>query len=241
MYTILKLLNTRDVNIATIEDPIEYSIEGVNQIQVNPKTGLTFAAGLRSIVRQDPDIIMVGEIRDEETAGIAVNSAMTGHLVLSTLHTNDAATTLPRFRDMKVEPFLIASTVNVIVAQRLVRRICGRCITSQDLTKAELLARFPKEVIDRLFRGRKKSQTIRVYHGKGCDRCGDTGYQGRIGIYEVLEMEENIRDLIMADANAKTIRAAAVKNGMTTMLEDGLRKAIEGITTIDEAIRVAGE
>ena len=241
MYTILRILNTRDVNIATIEDPIEYSIEGVNQIQVNAKTGLTFSAGLRSIVRQDPDIIMVGEIRDEETAGIAVNSAMTGHLVLSTLHTNDAATTLPRFRDMKVEPFLIASTVNVIVAQRLVRKICGRCITSQDLSLAEFLERFPKAVVERMFGKQKKDQTIRVYHGKGCDRCGDTGYQGRVGIYEILEMEENIRDLIMTNANAKTIRDAAVKNGMTTMLEDGIRKALEGVTTIDEALRVAGE
>ncbi len=243
MYAVLKILNTRDVNIATIEDPIEYAIEGVNQIQVNLKTGLTFANGLRSIVRQDPDIIMVGEIRDEETAGIAVNAAMTGHLVLSTLHTNDAATTLPRFIDMKIEPFLIASTVNVIIAQRLVRKICSRCITSYDVPRAELFDKLPAEVANKFFavpEGARKSDQVRLYRGKGCDRCNHTGYQGRVGIFELLEMEDNIRDLIMKNANAKEIQKQAVLNGMSTMLEDGVRKALEGITTIDEVLRVAG-
>ncbi len=240
MYSVLKILNTRDVNIATIEDPIEYAMEGVNQIQVNPKTGLTFASGLRSIVRQDPDIIMVGEIRDEETAGIAVNSAMTGHLVLSTLHTNDAATTLPRFRDMKIEPFLIASTINVIIAQRLVRKICSRCIISYDVTRAEVEEAFPPAAAARFFK-RRESDKVRVYRGKGCDKCGHTGYLGRVGIFELLEVTDNIRDLIMADANAKVIRQRAIDNGMTTMLEDGVRKILTGVTTIEEVLRVAGE
>ncbi len=242
MYAVLKILNTRDVNIATIEDPIEYAIEGVNQIQVNLKTGLTFATGLRSIVRQDPDIIMVGEIRDEETAGIAVNAAMTGHLVLSTLHTNDAATTLPRFIDMKIEPFLIASTVNVIIAQRLVRKICSRCITSYDMARAELFEKLPADIANKFFpeNARRRTDMVKLYRGKGCDRCNHTGYLGRVGIFELLEMEDNIRDLIMKNANAKEIQKQAVANGMTTMLEDGVRKALEGVTTIDEVLRVAG-
>jgi type IV pilus assembly protein PilB len=240
MYAVLKLLNTRDVNIATIEDPIEYAVEGVNQIQVNPKTGLTFASGLRSIARQDPDIIMVGEIRDEETASIAVNAAMTGHLVLSTLHTNDAATTLPRFRDMKIEPFLIASTVNVIISQRLARRICGRCIVSYDVSREELESRFSPEAAAKFFR-RKDEKKVRLYRGTGCDRCGHTGYQGRIGVFEVLEVSDDIRDLIMADADAKSIKQAAVRNGMTTMFEDSIEKALSGITTVEEILRVAAE
>ncbi|MEY4723715.1 MAG: hypothetical protein RLZZ324_1228, partial [Candidatus Parcubacteria bacterium] len=170
MYSVLKILNTRDVNIATIEDPVEYAIEGVNQIQANTKTGLTFASGLRSIVRQDPDIIMVGEIRDEETAGIAVNAAMTGHLVLSTLHTNDAATTLPRFRDMGVEPFLIASTINIIIAQRLVRKLCQRCFVSYDSTAEELAKTLPQDVVDRFVAPAGKGapgRKTRLFKGKG--------------------------------------------------------------------------
>jgi type IV pilus assembly protein PilB len=240
MYAVLKILNTRDVNIATIEDPIEYAMEGVNQIQVNPKTNLTFAAGLRSIVRQDPDIIMVGEIRDEETAGIAVNAAMTGHLVLSTLHTNDAATTLPRLRDMDIEPFLIASSVNVIIAQRLVRRICPRCIMSFDTAADELRQNVPDAVVEKLLKARKKAETLRLYKGKGCDRCSHTGYQGRIGIFEVLEVNDPVRELIMKNANANEIAKQAIASGMTTMFEDGVRKVLGGLTTIEEVIRVTG-
>ncbi|MEY4744377.1 MAG: hypothetical protein RL272_322, partial [Candidatus Parcubacteria bacterium] len=241
MYAVLKILNTRDVNIATIEDPIEYAIEGINQIQANTKTGLTFASGLRSIVRQDPDIIMVGEIRDEETAGIAVNAAMTGHLVLSTLHTNDAATTLPRFRDMKIEPFLIASTVNVIIAQRLARRICARCIVSYDANHGELVAQgIPEDVIAKLQASSAKKDVLRLYHGKGCDRCNHTGYLGRVGVYELLEVDDAIRELIMKGADANTIAKKAVENGMTTMFEDGLEKVNAGLTTIDEVVRVTG-
>ena len=242
MYAVLKILNTRDVNIATIEDPIEYAMEGVNQIQANPKTGLTFASGLRSIVRQDPDIIMVGEIRDEETASISVNAAMTGHLVLSTLHTNDAATTLPRFRDMKIEPFLISSTINCIIAQRLARRICARCIVSYDANHAELLGQgVPEDVVKRIIpAGKKGGPMPRLYKGKGCDRCNHTGYLGRVGVFEVLEVDDAIRDLIMKNANANAIAKQAVANGMTTMFEDGLAKVATGITTIEEVIRVTG-
>lgn len=240
MYSVLKLLNTRDVNIATIEDPIEYAIEGVNQIQVNVKAGLTFANGLRSIVRQDPDIVMVGEIRDEETAAIAVNAAMTGHLVLSTLHTNDAATTLPRFRDMHVEPFLIASTVNVIIAQRLVRRICSRCIISYDAEAKDLQGTIPDDVIAKLHLVTSKKVPTRLFKGKGCDRCEQTGYLGRLGIFEVLEVDDSIRELIMQNANAGDISKKAVANGMTTMFQDGMQKVLAGLTTIDEIVRVTG-
>jgi type IV pilus assembly protein PilB len=243
MYAVLKQLNTRDVNIATIEDPIEYAINGINQIQVNAKTGLTFASGLRSIVRQDPDIVMVGEIRDEETAGIAVNAAMTGHLVLSTLHTNDAATTLPRFRDMKIEPFLIASSINLIMAQRLARKICRRCIASLDVKRSEVEGRLAKPLVDRLFSHASPNtpDIIKLFHGKGCERCSHTGYTGRIGIYELLEMTDKVRELVMANANAAEIRQQAIKDGMKTMLDDGIAKALTGVTTLEEVLRVAGQ
>lgn len=241
LYSILKLLNKREVNLMTIEDPVEYEIEGINQIQVNPKSGLTFANGLRSIVRQDPDIILVGEIRDHETAQIAVNSAMTGHLVLSTLHTNDAATTIPRLFDMGIEPFLVASSSNVIVGQRLVRKICEQCRHSLDLTQKEFKLRtqaIPEELIDKHFEVKK---SIRVYEGKGCDVCHGTGYIGRIGIYEVMEVDEDIRRLIVTKSTSNEISAMAIKNGMTTMLEDGLEKIKMGITTIEEIVRVTKE
>ncbi len=236
MYAVLKLLNERDVNIATIEDPVEYELEGVNQIQVNPRTNLTFADGLRSIVRQDPDIILVGEIRDEETAGIAVNAAMTGHLVLSTLHTNDAATTLPRLLDMKIEPFLIASSVNVIVAQRLVRRICGNCIQSAEVEVKRLKKALAPELFQKYFGA--ATDKARVFQGKGCNLCHKSGYVGRIGIFEVMKMTPKLRELVMARANAGEIQAAAQVEGMTTMIEDGVRKIIEGVTTVDEVLRV---
>ncbi|MEA3249758.1 MAG: GspE/PulE family protein [Patescibacteria group bacterium] len=241
LYATLRELNTRDVNVATIEDPIEYAIDGVNQIQVNPKTGLTFASGLRSIVRQDPDIIMVGEIRDPDTASIAVNAAMTGHLVLSTLHTNDAATALPRFREMGVEPFLIASTINVIIAQRLVRKICQRCIVSGVIGVDVLKENFGAELIEKhLAATGMKKKSVNTYHGKGCDQCNHSGFQGRLGIFEVLEMDDDIRDLVMKNANSKEMSQRAIENGMTTMLDDGIDKVLQGITTIDEVLRVTG-
>lgn len=238
IYAILKIINTRDKNIATIEDPVEYDIEGINQIQVNSKTNLTFANGLRSILRQDPDIIFVGEVRDEETADIAINSAMTGHLVLSTIHTNDAATTLPRLIDMHIEPFLIASTVNVIIGQRLVRKICEKCKVSITIKVDELALHLPVDLIGKYFTNKKE---VRGYQGKGCLVCHNSGYVGRVGIFEVLEVTESIRKLVSAKANADEVKKKAVEEGMTLMLEDGLKKIESGVTTIDEVIRVSKE
>lgn len=239
LYALLKILNTREVNISTIEDPVEYDIDGVNQIQVDPKTNLTFALGLRSILRQDPDIVMVGEIRDEDTASIAINAAMTGHLVLSTLHTNDAPTTLPRLLDMKIEPFLIASTVNVALAQRLVRKIHRGCIESYIPTPEEL-AGYASILGDARAQSVGFSEKgFRLYRGKGCALCNGTGFEGRVGIFEVLEMTERIRQLIMQRANSDVIRQAAVAEGMNTMLDDGLEKAKRGVTTVEEVLRAA--
>ena len=235
LYALIRIVNQRDVNISTIEDPVEYYLDGVNQVQVNAKTNLTFANGLRSLLRQDPDIIMVGEVRDQETAAIAINSAMTGHLVLSTLHTNDAATALPRLYDMKIEPFLIASTINIIIAQRLVRRICTKCIASFTMKEAELSKFFSGEldISTYVFDGE-----LRAYKGKGCKACGGTGYDGRVGIYEVLEMADSIRELVIAKADSGKIRQRARENGMVTMVEDGMDKVILGRTTLEEIIRV---
>ena len=237
LYTILKILNTEDVSIITIEDPIEYSIESIDQIQVNSQTGLTFANGLRSILRQDPNIIMVGEIRDQETANIAVNAALTGHLLLSTLHTNDAATTLPRLIDMKVEPFLIASTVNIAIGQRLVRKICEGCKIARKISSSELQGLqtiLPKPLLERM-----KGKSL--YTGKGCKTCSGTGYWGRIGIHEVLGITEPIREAIVKRMSASNIKEIAVREGMTTMLEDGFEKALEGITSVEEVLRVTHE
>ena len=238
MYAILKILNTKERNIATIEDPIEYEITGLNQIQVNPKTNLTFAEGLRSILRQDPNIIYVGEIRDDETADIAVNSAMTGHLVLSTLHTNDAATALPRLLDMNIEPFLVASTVNIVIAQRLVRKICERCKVSQTEKIIDLEKHFDKKLLQKYF---KSSKEARIYIGKGCPVCRNTGYSGRVGIFEILLLSEKIKDLIAAKNDSQKIMQQAVAEGMITMMEDGLFKVQEGLTTIEEVLRATRE
>lgn len=235
IYAILKILNSREKNIATIEDPVEYEIAGVNQIQVNPKTNLTFADGLRSILRQDPNIIFVGEIRDSETADIAINSALTGHLVLSTLHTNDAATTLPRLIDMHIEPFLVASTVNVIVAQRLVRKICESCRITE-MVPVEKLQPFLSPELYKTHFGTKKE--VRIYKGKGCDVCHHTGYVGRIGLFEILEVTDGVKRLIVAKADADQIKKQAVSEGMITMIEDGLIKIESGLTTIEEVLRV---
>jgi type II secretory ATPase GspE/PulE/Tfp pilus assembly ATPase PilB-like protein len=234
LYTILKQLNDPVTSIITIEDPIEYSLSGTTQIQVNAATGLTFGAGLRSILRQDPNIVMVGEIRDEETAGIAVNAALTGHLVLSTLHTNDSATTFPRLMDMGVPSFLVASTVNVAMGQRLVRKLCEKCKKVRKLSNAEVKSLSEvipdEEVVGKTF-----------YRGDGCPNCGNTGYLGRLGIREVLEINSEVRALIMQRASAQEIKDAAVRNGMTTMLVDGVRKAAGGLTTIEEVLRIIHE
>ncbi len=235
LYTLVKQLNQKDVSIVTIEDPIEYAVPGITQIQVNQRSGLTFANGLRSILRQDPNIIMVGEIRDAETASIAVNTALTGHLLLSTLHTNDAATTLPRLLDMGVDAYLVASTVNVAIGQRLVRRICKHCKEPYTLTDAEQESL--RESLPTRLRLPGHDLPEKFYHGKGCEHCDNTGYNGRIGINEVLVVGPEVRDAILRKASATTLRDIAVANGMTTMFEDGFNKAVEGKTTISELLR----
>ena len=235
IYSILKILNTREKNITTIEDPIEYRIKGVNQIQVNVKTNLTFANGLRSILRQDPNVIFVGEIRDSETAEIAVNAALTGHLVLSTLHTNDAATALPRLVDMKIEPFLVASTVNVIIAQRLVRKICELCKAQVILKRSELIRSISEDIVSKYF---PPKEDLVVSQGNGCKVCHHTGYSGRIGIYEVLEMTDTMKKLIAEKNDSGVITKEAIKEGMTTMQEDGIYKIAKGLTTLEEVLRV---
>ena len=239
LYTMIKRLNTKEVSIITIEDPIEYAIEGIEQVQINPRTGLTFANGLRSFLRQDPNIIMVGEIRDIETAALAVNTALTGHLLLSTLHTNDAATTLPRLLDMKVESYLVASTVNIAIGQRLVRRICPDCKEMYQPSQEV------KNRIKAILNNGSKSvsailslESYDLWRGKGCQSCNNTGYQGRLGIHEVLALDNDVREAILSRASASDIKKIAIKNGMVGMVEDGFLKAKAGLTTIDEIIRV---
>ncbi|MEW6610325.1 MAG: ATPase, T2SS/T4P/T4SS family [Patescibacteria group bacterium] len=248
LYTILNIINMPTVNITTIEDPIEYRMPRVNQSQVNPKIGYTFAAGLRAFLRQDPNVIMVGEIRDSETADIAVNAAMTGHLVLSTLHTNDAATAFPRLQDMQVASFLIASTVNVVIAQRLTRKICQNCKQPVKLerdTVQELSHQFDLPAIMDIFVKEKLVETpkerfesLEFWKGKGCKQCNQEGYKGRVGIYEVLSMSPAVADLILKRASAEEINTCAKKEGMYTMVHDGFMKAKQGITTIEELLRV---
>ena len=248
LYTLLDILNTADVNISTVEDPIEYQMPRINQTQVKPEIGLTFANGLSALLSQDPDIIMVGEIRDNETAALAINAALTGHLVLSTLHTNSAAGAIPRFVDMGGEPFLLISTVNVIIAQRLVRKLCG---TKEKyfLTKPEVEALKKKADLDRVLKALmeegivpKDIDWLRVpfYKPKPSADCED-GYKGRIGIHEVLRMSPALRDLVIASASAEKIEEQARKEGMLTMLEDGIFKAVHGLTTIEEVYRVVSE
>jgi type IV pilus assembly protein PilB len=241
LYSILKLLNRRQVNIVTIEDPVEYDVEGINQIQVNPEVDLTFATGLRSILRQDPNVILVGEIRDNETAGIAINLAMTGHMVLSTLHTNNAATAIPRLIDMEIEPFLIASTINIIVAQRLMRQIHAACRASEEVESMELSERIGAKFFEKVFGVPEPGKKIRLYRGKGCESCHHTGYEGRTGIFEVLVLDDTIRNAIVEQKDANIIEGLAIKNGMRTMFEEGLLKVSQGLTTIDEVLRVTKE
>jgi type IV pilus assembly protein PilB len=240
LYALLQLLNTPDVNIMTIEDPVEYHIEGVHQTQVNQKKNLTFATGLRSIVRQDPDIIMVGEIRDSDTADIAVNAAMTGHLLFSSLHANDAATAFPRLIEMGIEPFLAASSVNVIIAQRLVRKICSACRMSVVLSKEETEVLKADPILVALVRelgGTGDFSALRFYKGKGCPVCAHTGYSERTGIFEVMEVTKEFLPLITAKSPSSDIEAKAKEMGMTVMLFDGLTKVFNGITTLEEVLR----
>ncbi|WP_293644431.1 type II secretion system ATPase GspE [Thiolapillus sp.] len=232
LYTALSRLNTAEKKIITVEDPVEYQVAGINQIQLKPQIDLTFSSALRSIVRQDPDIIMVGEMRDLETARIAVQSALTGHLVLSTLHTNDAAGGITRLLDMGVEDYLITSTINGILAQRLVRRLCPHCKEAY-----EPLPELVEELgLDR-YTG--EDQTVTLYRPVGCDECGGSGYFGRLSLTEVLVMNDELRRLVMRHANAGEIQQAAVEDGMDTLHQDGLRKSVAGITTLEEVARVA--
>lgn len=243
LYTILSKLNTPEVNINTVEDPIEYAISRINQTQVNPQIGLTFAMGLRALLRQDPDIIMVGEIRDQETANIAINAALTGHLVLSTIHTNDAAGSIPRLADMGVEEFLIASSVNLILAQRLVRKICEYCKVEYQLTPQEQDA-LVRELAQGAISEEQINQLVgdgKFFKGQGCDKCGKKGMKGRIGIFEILEVSQAIINLIAEKATAAAIEAEARKEGMDLMITDGIKKAKEGLTTISEVLRVSRE
>ncbi len=254
LYTVMDILNTPDVNISTVEDPVEYRMSRINQTQVHPKVGLTFAAGLRSLLRQDPDIIMVGEIRDNETMEMAVQAAMTGHLVLSTLHTNSAAGTLPRLIDMGAEPFLVASTVNVIIAQRLVRKLCADCRKEHKLEEEEYKTLQDNYNMEEILEVLKKNagmkewlkaadtwQDITFYKAAGCEHCNQEGYHGRNGIFEILEVTEIIKKMISQKADATEIEKKAKEDGMLTMIEDGFSKAITGITSIEEILRVTKE
>jgi type IV pilus assembly protein PilB len=230
LYATLDELNTPEKNIITVEDPVEYRMAGINQIQVNPKAGLTFASGLRSILRADPDVVMIGEIRDFETAKISVEAALTGHLVLATLHTNDAPAAVTRLTDMGVEPFLTASAVDCVIAQRLARRLCERCKAPAQIER-ELL-----ETIGFPF-GHVLEGEMSFYRPVGCDRCGGTGYRGRVGIYELMVIDDEIREMILRRTSAGEIGRVAQRNGMVRLREDGLLKAARGITTIEEVLR----
>ena len=235
LYTLIKMLNAVETSIITIEDPIEYALIGINQIQVNTRTGLTFANGLRSILRQDPDTIMVGEIRDMQTAGLAVNISLTGHLVFSTLHTNDAATTLLRLLDMKVEPYLIASTVNIAIGQRLVRRLCDVCKEERKLTLSEISS------LQNHVTHFSITSIAFVCVPVGCAVCNHTGYKGRVGIHEVMTMTPVLRELVLKKNSAALLRSCAVQEGMIPIVEDGFMKVQNGVTTVEEILKIRYE
>ncbi|HLA04095.1 MAG TPA: ATPase, T2SS/T4P/T4SS family [Patescibacteria group bacterium] len=238
LYAVLSKLNSAQVNILTLEDPVEYQIVGVNQVQVNTQAGLTFASGLRSFLRQDPNIIMVGEIRDTETTDLAIQASLTGHLVFSTLHTNDSAGSLPRLLDMRAEPYLIASTVTCVIGQRVVRKICPTCRTSK-IPQKEIVEKM-KSVLGGLF-DFEKNKNLKLFEGRGCKECNNTGYLGRIGIFEVLVVSEKIAKMIIVRSRAQDIARQSVSEGMITMRQDGFLKVLEGITTVEEVLRVAEE
>jgi type IV pilus assembly protein PilB len=256
LYAAIQEIKDVKINIVTLEDPIEYKMDGINQIQVNPEVGLTFASGLRSILRQDPNVVMVGEIRDAETANLAVQAALTGHIVLSTIHTNSAAGVLPRLLDMDVEPFLVASTVNTVIGQRLIRRVCDKCRESYQSTEAETQSIHTtlghvlpktkedipkvKEVIGYETLPLADQNAYTLYKGKGCKDCKE-GYKGRIGIYEVFTMSDEMERLLAEKATTTQIQTLAQKEGMTTMKEDGYLKALNGVTTLEEVARVASD
>lgn len=230
LYAALSAINSTAINIITVEDPIEYRISGIGQVQINPKIDLTFASGLRSIVRQDPDVILVGEIRDTETAEIAIQSALTGHLVFSTLHTNDSASAITRLRDMGIEPFLLASSINAILAQRLIRIICKHC--KEEYTPAP-------EMLAKIGLGGEEYKGLKVSRGRGCVKCHSTGFKGRRGIFELLHMTQDMKALILQTSDANQIRQRAIENGMVTLQQDGAQKVLQGLTTIEEVYRVS--
>ena len=228
LYSALQRINTPEVNIMTAEDPVEFNLSGINQVQTREQIGLNFAAALRSFLRQDPNIILVGEIRDFETAEVAIKAAMTGHLVLSTLHTNDAPSSISRLMNMGIEPFLVATSVHMIVAQRLVRRICSFCKEPLEVPPAALVqAGFSEH----------ESRTLKLFKGRGCDRCSNTGYKGRVGLYEVLEVEDEMREMILSGGSAFELRQKAVQKGMMTLRGSGLQKIRDGMTTLEEVVR----
>lgn len=238
----MDVVSTSKVNVVTIEDPVEYQMKGVNQVQVNVQAGLTFASALRSFLRQDPNVIMVGEVRDAETADLAINAALTGHLVFSTLHTNDASGVPPRLLDMGAEPFLLVSSLNCVVGQRVLRRVCKECIGEREMTPDE-----EKEIkttlgpIYGLIEDKYKKENKKIMLPKivGCEKCNNTGYMGRIAIYEVMPISEKISKLIIEKAAASSIQKQAMEEGMLTMKQDGYVKVLEGVTTMDEVVRVA--
>ena len=234
LYSVLKIISSPEINITTIEDPVEHDLDGVNHVQVNKKADLTFATGLRSLLRQDPDVIMIGEIRDIETSRIATNAALTGHLVLSTIHTNDSVTTIPRLIDMGIEEFLVASTLNIVVAQRLARKLCQECKEAST---------FSKDVKNELAKSRPDVARLikvgeQIYVPKGCDKCNDTGYRGRIGLYEVLEIDKALRQKISEAATTDELFDVARKGGLVLIVEDGAKKVVNGITSVEELARV---
>ncbi len=236
LYSVLSKLNTPNVNIMSLEDPVEYEIAGVNQVQINPGVGLTFASGLRAFLRQDPNVILVGEIRDNETTDLAIQAALTGHLVFSTLHTSSAAGALPRLLDLGAEGFLLASTMNALVGQRIVRKICTHCKVAY--TPAQEVVTEIQQVLGKLF---PAQGAVQLYKGQGCSECGDSGYVGRIGIFEVLPVTDRISKLMLAHPEASALEEEAIKEGMITMRQDGYMKVLQGITTIEEVLRVAQE
>jgi type IV pilus assembly protein PilB len=228
LYSSISKVNTSETNIMTAEDPVEFNLLGVNQVQVRESIGLNFAAALRSFLRQDPNIILVGEIRDFETAEIAVKAALTGHLVLSTLHTNDAPSTINRLMNMGIEPFLVASSLNLVCAQRLVRRVCVNCKVEDEV---------PPSAMEQVGFSREDAQSVKPKKGTGCEKCLKTGYKGRVGLYEVMEITDELRELILVGASALEIRRKAIEEGMITLRGSGLRKIKDGVTTLEEVLR----
>jgi type IV pilus assembly protein PilB len=228
LYSSISRINTPETNIMTAEDPVEFNLPGVNQVQVRENIGLNFAAALRSFLRQDPNIILVGEIRDFETAEIAVKAALTGHLVLSTLHTNDAPSTINRLMNMGIEPFLVASSLNLVCAQRLVRRVCAKCKEPEDL---------PPPALEQIGFSPEEARAVKAFRGKGCDKCNGTGYKGRVGLYEVMEITDELRELVLVGASALELRRKAIEEGMITLRGSGLRKIKDGVTSVEEVLR----